>query len=76
MTLEDVRKAVHAVPFQSFTMYLADDTSIRVPHPDFIAMPSAGRTVSIYAEKERTHSLVDLLLVTKLETAESSQNAS
>ncbi|MBA3607159.1 MAG: hypothetical protein H0W43_01395 [Chthoniobacterales bacterium] len=64
------------MPFRSFIMYLADGTSIRVPHPDFIAMPSAGRTVSVYAENERTHSVIDLLLVTKLETTESSQNAS
>ncbi|CAN5536409.1 hypothetical protein BH20VER3_BH20VER3_11750 [soil metagenome] len=76
MTLEDVRKAVHAVPFQPFTMYLADGTSVRVPHPDFIAMPAAGRTVSVYAEGERTHSFIDLLLVTKIETPQSSHNAS
>lgn len=76
MTLEEVRKAVHAVPFQSFTMYLADGTSIRVPHPDFIALPAAGRTVAIYAENERAHSIIELLLVRKLGASESSQSAS
>ena len=76
MTLEEVRKAVHAVPFQSFTMYLADGTSIRVPHPDFIALPAAGRTVAIYGENERAHSIIDLLLVTKLGASEPSQSAS
>jgi hypothetical protein len=50
--------------------------SIRVPHPDFIAMPAVGRTVSVYAKNERAHSLIDLLLVTKLETPELSSHAS
>lgn len=76
MTLEEVRKSVHTVPFHSFTMYLADGTSVRIPHPDFIAMPTEGRTVVLYAENERAHSLIDLSLVTELESSGSSQNAS
>lgn len=76
MTLEEVRKAVHTAPFQPFTMYLADGTSLRVPHPDFIALPREGRTVALYAENEHAHSIVDLLLVTRLEAKEPSENAS
>ncbi len=75
MTLEEVRSAVHTAPFRSFTMYLADGTSIRVPHPDFIALPEAGRTVTIYAEGARAHTVVDLLLVTKLEMNGSTRGA-
>jgi hypothetical protein len=75
MTLEELRKIVHASPFQPFTIYLADSTSIRIPHPDFIAIPSAGRTVVVYREGERAHTVVDLLLATKLEVS-SAQSAS
>jgi hypothetical protein len=46
MTLEEVRSVVHAAPFQSFAMHLADGSSIRIPHPDFIAIPAAGRTMA------------------------------
>jgi hypothetical protein len=75
MTLEEVRSLVHAAPFQSFDIYLADGTSIRVPHPDFIAIPAAGRTVALYKEGERAHTIVDLLLVTKLVVNGSTRNA-
>ena len=68
MTLEEVTKAVHAVPFNPFTLYLADGSSVRVPHPDFISLPPSGRTVAIYQEDARAHAIVDLLLATKLET--------
>ncbi len=71
MTLEEVTKAVHAVPFAPFTLFLADGLSIRVPHPDFISLPPTGRTVAIYQEEERAHAIVDLLLATKLETSAS-----
>lgn len=76
MTLDEVRSLVHAAPFQSFDMHLADGSSIRVPHPDFIAIPDAGRTVALYKEGERAHTIVDRLLVTKLVVNGSTQNAS
>jgi hypothetical protein len=76
MTLEEVRSIVHAAPFQSFAMHLADGSSIRIPHPGFIAIPAAGRTVAVYKEGERSHTIVDLLLVTKLEASGSAQSTS
>ena len=76
MTLEEVRSLVHAAPFQSFDMHLADGSSIRVPHPDFIAIPASGRTVALYKEGARAHTIVDLLLVTKLVANGSTQSAS
>ncbi len=75
MTLEEVTNAVHASPFVPFVMFLADGSSVRVPHPDFISIPPAGRTVAIYQENERAHAIVDLLLVTKLEVSEPSPQA-
>jgi hypothetical protein len=76
MTLEEVRSVVHAAPFHSFDMHLADGSSIRVPHPDFIAIPIAGRTVAVYKEGERSHTIVDLLLVKRLEVNGSAQSTS
>ena len=75
MTLEEVRSVVHAAPFQPFDMDLADGSSIRVPHPDFIAIPASGRTVALYKQGARAHTIVDLLLVTRLVINESTQNA-
>jgi hypothetical protein len=76
MTLDEVRSLVHAASFQSFDMYLADGSSIRIPHPDFIAIPAAGRTVALYKEGARAHTILDLLLVTRLVVNGSTQSAS
>jgi hypothetical protein len=67
MILEEMRTVVHATSYRPFNMHLADGSLVRVPHPDFIALPGTGRTVIAYKEGERAHTAVDLLLVTKLE---------
>lgn len=67
MTIEEVRSLLHAVPFQPFTIHLADGSTFDVPHSDFIALPSAGRTIVGYAPDARSHTVIDLLLVTKLD---------
>jgi hypothetical protein len=76
MTLEEERSVVHAVPFQSFAMHLADGGSIRIPHPDFSTIPAAGRTAAVDKEGARSHTIVDLLLVTNLEVNGSAQSTS
>ena len=67
MTIEEVRSLLHASPFQPFTIYMADGSTFKVPHSDFIALPAAGRTIVGYAPDARSHTVIDLLLVTKLD---------
>lgn len=67
MTIEEVRKLVHRAPFQPFTVHLADGSSVLVPHPDFIALSGAGRTVVVTAPDSSSFEIIDLLLATKLE---------
>jgi hypothetical protein len=65
MTLEQIRKAYQAVPFQPFVIHLADGREIPVPSPEFILAPPNGRTFVVYQDK--AFNIVDLLLVTDLE---------
>ncbi len=67
MTLDELRATVHAAPFQPFTIRLANGSEVFVPHPDFIALPDAGRTAVVYPTGSRAHLVVDLLLATHLE---------
>ena len=67
MTIDELRKIVHATPFQPFKLRLADGRTISVPHPDFIAMGGQGRTVIVTTQDETLWNLVDLLLVTDVE---------
>lgn len=66
MTIEQLRMLHQAQPFRPFTVHLADGRQLRVPHREFLSHSPTGRTVVIH-ESDESFSIVDLLLVTRLE---------
>lgn len=66
MTVEQLRNTHQAQPFTPFIIYLADGKQLAVPHREFLSYSPSGRTVIVHDEGE-TWSVVDLLLVTRLE---------
>jgi hypothetical protein len=70
MTKEAILKTVHANPFRPFSLRLTDGLLLRVPHPDFITVTQGGRTAIVLGEGE-DFSIIDLALVTAIETAAS-----
>jgi len=68
MTIEQIRQAYSARPFQPFVMHLADGRQIAVHHPEFMALSTAGRTIAI-SQPDGAFEIVDLLLVVSLEFA-------
>jgi hypothetical protein len=69
MKLEKLREAMHAAPFQPFTIHVADGRSLHVPHPDFIAILGTGRTVFVTSPIDQTPSylMIDVPMTTQLE---------
>lgn len=69
MKLERLREVMHAAPFQPFTIHVADGRALPVPHPDFIAIMGAGRSIVVTSptEKMPSYSIVDVPLITELE---------
>jgi hypothetical protein len=67
MTIQQLRAAHQAKPFRPFTIHMADGRSFHVPHPDFLSTSPSGRTVIVYQENE-DFSILDLLLLTEIET--------
>jgi hypothetical protein len=65
MTTERLQGHVHAVPFQPFTLKLADGEELHVPHPDFITHAPNTRTAAI-SFSDGSIQFVDLLLVVSL----------
>jgi len=59
MTVEQIRKLYGARPFKPFVMQLADGTSVRVPHPEWMAFSPNGRTVTVF-QRDDTHEVVNL----------------
>jgi len=66
MTIEQLRTAHQAQPFRPFTIHLADGQSVRVPHREFLSHSPNGRTIIVF-ENDESYSVIDLLLVTRLE---------
>ena len=66
MTIEQLRAVHQARPFRPFTLQLADGRSLHVPHNELLPHSPAGRTVIVY-ENDESFSIVDLLLVTRIE---------
>ncbi len=76
MTINSLRDLIHAVPFQAFTIRLADGRSVEVPHPDFILVTGGGRTAIVASAVDDHFTIVDLLLVTQLEVGQTTSTAS
>ena len=66
MTIEQLRAVYQARPFRPFTLHLADGDEFHVAHAEFLSHSPTGRTLIVYAEDD-SFSIVDLLLVTRLE---------
>jgi hypothetical protein len=65
MTIEALRRVLHAQPFHPFDIHLADGRSIPVPHPEFVGQSPTGRTIGVGLE-DGSIEIVDMLLVTSL----------
>jgi hypothetical protein len=66
MTIEQLRNVHQARPFRPFILHLADGRQLNVPHSEFLSHSPSGRTVIVH-ESDESYSIVDLLLVTRIE---------
>jgi hypothetical protein len=62
MHVDEIRTALHRMPFEPFTLRLADGHSLPVPHPDFIAV-SPRRLVVVNSVDDSVSWLEPLLIV-------------
>jgi len=66
VTVQQLRAALHGMPFRPFTFHMGDGRSFHVPHSDFLSMSPTGRTVIVY-QQDDDFSIFDLLLMTEIE---------
>ncbi|MDO8349135.1 MAG: hypothetical protein Q7T30_02785 [Planctomycetota bacterium] len=66
MDADSIRKLCRQVPFQPFTLRLADGRALDVPHPEFILVSSRGRQV-IVDSREDMFEIVDVPLILSAE---------
>jgi hypothetical protein len=65
-TIEQVRNAMHAVPFRPFTVRLVDGRAYSVRHPDFISIPTTARGRDLTVHDDNGPHWIDLGLVVEL----------
>lgn len=66
MTVQELRNALKAEPFQQFNIRMADGRAFLVSHPEFVAISPSGRTTVVY-QQDDSSSRLDLLLMTEIE---------
>jgi hypothetical protein len=75
VTIEQLRNTLHQRPFRPFVIHLADGFHVEVRHPEYLAISPTGRTILVYGPDD-AYSVIDLLLVTRLELAPTTPSAS
>ncbi len=65
-TIEQVRNAMHAQPFQPFTVHLVDGRSYVVKHPNFISVSSQPRGRDLTVHDDHGPHSIDLGLVVEI----------
>ena len=73
MTGGEIRKLFKATPFLPFRVHMANGKSVDVPHPDFMHLSPTGRRL-IVDRPDDTFEIIDVLLVTSLETLSQNGN--
>lgn len=66
MTIEELRRCHQARPFQPFRIHMANDRSVDVDHPEYMAFSRQGRIAYVTTAGDGLES-IDLLLVSSLE---------
>ena len=68
MSIDDIRTHFEARPFRPFTIRIADGRSVRVDHPEFMALSSEGETFVVH-EAGGGWRIIDTDAVTELSIA-------
>ncbi|MBW3596554.1 MAG: hypothetical protein KY475_04680 [Planctomycetes bacterium] len=64
MDLEGLREAINRVPFERFTIKLADGSSVSVNHPEYVAV---GKRRAVVIQEDDSVCWLEPLLVVSLE---------
>ncbi len=71
MHAETLKKALHAAPFEPFTVHTVSGAKYLIDHPDFALLARGGRTIYINPPEGEGESVttIDTALIERLEPA-------
>ena len=74
MNAEELRKLLHTVPFQPFTVYLPSEKAFEVPHPDFAMLTPNGRILVVSESEGDAVDILDVPLIARVHVNGQSKN--
>jgi hypothetical protein len=66
MTVDELREALKAQPFQAFTPRTLGGSSLPVNHPEMVALSPGGRTIAVFSTRDNAFEIVDTLMIESL----------
>ena len=69
MTADTIEEFLHATPFKPFTVHMAEQTDVQVPHPDFAMLTKDGRVLVVNTEGSRVKH-IDMFSISSISLAE------
>lgn len=76
MIAQELRAALQAKPFRSFTVRMADQRAFEIRHPDFLLLGPNGRTAFAFAQSGSEFSILDVMLMTEIDFSQLAQRPS
>jgi hypothetical protein len=71
---ESIRELLHATPFVPFTVHMADQQAVTVPHPDFASLTPGGGLLFVFSTGDRFQ-ILHLRMATRVEAENAPQSA-
>lgn len=66
MTADELKKALRAQPFRCFALRTVGGVTLRVEHPEFVALSPGGRTIAVYSTDANAFEILDTLMIEAL----------
>ena len=66
MSADELKKLIHAVPFQPFTVFMVSDKSFEVPHPEYAHVTPNGLLMIVSDERSEGVDLLDVPLIARV----------
>lgn len=66
MTVDELKKARLSQPFRPFVIRTVGGTSLRVDHPEFVALSPGGRTIAVFSTEDNAFEILDTLMIESL----------
>lgn len=74
MTADTIREFLDVTPFKPFTVHIAEQTNVQVPHPDFALLTKDGRVLIVNTEGSKVKH-IDVFSISSISFAEEASAA-